>query len=75
MLADRASAVFLVQVLARADMQPPQRGNLRLLDSESGDIDEVPGQTVDGCSVSAKVQVGNTYILANKADLEKYWNS
>lgn len=35
-LADRASAVFLVQVLARADAQPPARGNLRLLDSETG---------------------------------------
>ncbi|MBQ8123743.1 MAG: hypothetical protein IJ170_10630 [Ruminococcus sp.] len=57
------------------DQSPEKFQPAMYIYSESGDIDEVPGQTVDGCSISAKVQVGNTYILANKADLEKYWNS
>ena len=35
-LAEGAAAVYIVQLLARDDAQPPTRGNLRLLDSESG---------------------------------------
>jgi len=34
-LADRASAVFVVQILAQQDVEPPQRGNIRLEDCES----------------------------------------
>jgi uncharacterized protein (DUF58 family) len=35
-LAERAAVVVVVQVLAEADVQPPESGNLRLVDSESG---------------------------------------
>ena len=35
-LADRASAVYVIQVLAAADDAPPHRGNVRLVDSENG---------------------------------------
>ena len=34
-LAEGAAAVYVVQLLARDDAQPPARGNLRLLDSEN----------------------------------------
>ena len=36
-LAQGASAAVVVQVLARADVEPPQRGNVRLIDSETGE--------------------------------------
>lgn len=35
LLANRASAVFIVQILASADAEPPARGNIRLADSET----------------------------------------
>jgi uncharacterized protein (DUF58 family) len=35
-LAERAAAAVVVQLLARADTDPPQTGNLRLVDSETG---------------------------------------
>lgn len=57
------------------DQSPENFQPAMYLYSESGGLDEVSGQTADGCSVSAKVQVGNTYILANKTELEKFWNS
>ncbi len=41
MLTDRASVVFVVQVLAQADINPPQRGNVRLRDCETGGIKEI----------------------------------
>ena len=34
-LARESSAIFVVQVLARVDVDPPERGNLRLVDSET----------------------------------------
>jgi len=34
-LADRASAVFIVQLLSQADVEPPERGNVRLQDFET----------------------------------------
>ncbi|MCI0642231.1 MAG: DUF58 domain-containing protein [Gemmataceae bacterium] len=34
--ADRATATIVLQILADADVRPPERGNLRLLDVESG---------------------------------------
>jgi len=36
-----ASAVVVVQVLARADAQPPELGNTRLIDSETGEPMEI----------------------------------
>jgi len=41
LLADRASAVIVVQVLAEADVNPPSRGNIRLVDSETGELQEI----------------------------------
>jgi uncharacterized protein (DUF58 family) len=40
-LAERAAAVIVVQVLAEADANPPTRGNLRLIDSETERMKEV----------------------------------
>jgi uncharacterized protein (DUF58 family) len=40
-LSDRASAVYVIEVLAAADLEPPHRRNVRLVDSESGAIEEV----------------------------------
>ena len=40
-LAEGAAAVFVVQVLAQADAEPPEQGNLRLVDSESGELVEL----------------------------------
>ncbi|MCP4375345.1 MAG: DUF58 domain-containing protein [bacterium] len=36
-----ASAVVILQVLARADTEPPEHGNLRLVDSETGEPMEI----------------------------------
>jgi uncharacterized protein (DUF58 family) len=38
---DRAASVVVLQVLAEADVEPPNNGNLRLLDSETDEIQEV----------------------------------
>ncbi|MGH8022198.1 MAG: hypothetical protein ACRED1_01350, partial [Limisphaerales bacterium] len=35
------AALFVVQLLARADAVPPEPGNLRLVDSESGEESEI----------------------------------
>ena len=40
-LTDNASSVFVVQVLADVDVNPPGPGNMKLLDSETGEIMEV----------------------------------
>ncbi len=40
-LAHQAAAVFIVQVLARTDVDPPQRGNVRLVDCETHQLKEV----------------------------------
>ncbi|MBN1918361.1 MAG: DUF58 domain-containing protein [Verrucomicrobia bacterium] len=40
-LAEGASAVVVVQVVAKADAEPPERGNIRLVDSESDEMMEV----------------------------------
>jgi uncharacterized protein (DUF58 family) len=40
-LAERAAAVVVVQVVAAADVNPPERGNVRLVDSESGEVMEI----------------------------------
>lgn len=47
--AERATALVVIQVLAQADVEPPERGNLRLLDSETGQMIEL---LVDGPAVS-----------------------
>ncbi len=39
-LSDRASAVYVLQVLADEDVNPPHRGNVRLVDSEDGGSEE-----------------------------------
>jgi uncharacterized protein (DUF58 family) len=40
-MARGAALVVVAQVLARADTQPPHRGNMRLVDSETGEMREV----------------------------------
>jgi uncharacterized protein (DUF58 family) len=40
-LSDRASAVYVLQILSAADVDPPHRGNVRLIDSETGSVEEV----------------------------------
>lgn len=39
--AEMAAAVVVVQVLAEADVNPPQRGNLRLIDAETEKMEEL----------------------------------
>jgi len=39
--AERATAVVVVQVLAEADLDPPQGGNLRLVDMETDEVREI----------------------------------
>ncbi len=43
-----ATLVIVVQVLARADVNPPERGNFRMTDSETGEIREI---AIDAASV------------------------
>ncbi len=47
-----AAAVYVVQVLASADVSPPDRGNLRLVDSETGLIEDIyiDGRRADSIS-------------------------
>lgn len=40
-LVDHASVLLILQVVADVDMNPPQRGNIRLVDSETDRIQEV----------------------------------
>jgi hypothetical protein len=40
-LSDRAAAVYVIQVLASADVSPTQRGNLRLVDGETDKVEEL----------------------------------
>jgi hypothetical protein len=40
-IAEGASAVVVLQVLAEADVNPPEQGNLRLVDSETEEVHEV----------------------------------
>lgn len=40
-MAQGAASMTVIQLLARDDAQPPHRGNIRLVDSESGEIREV----------------------------------
>jgi uncharacterized protein (DUF58 family) len=40
-LSDRASAVYVIQMLSADDVNPSHRGNVRLVDSESGHVEEV----------------------------------
>ena len=39
--ADQATAVVVMQVLAAADVNPIERGNIRLIDSETGAVQEI----------------------------------
>ena len=45
-LAERATAVILVQVLAEVDVNPIERGNIRLVDSETDEVQEIFLDTV-----------------------------
>ena len=40
-LRDGAAALFVIQLLAREDVEPPEHGNLRVVDSETGDESEI----------------------------------
>jgi uncharacterized protein (DUF58 family) len=40
-IADRAATVVVVQILAEADVTPPSQGNLRLIDSETEDVQDI----------------------------------
>src|SRR5262249_24501427 len=40
-LAERAALVLVIQVLAEADVNPPEEGSLRLIDSETGEVQEI----------------------------------
>jgi len=40
-LRDGAAALFVIQLLGREDAQPPEHGNLRLRDSETGEESEI----------------------------------
>ena len=40
-LAERATAVIVVQVLAEIDVNPMERGNIRLVDSETDEVQEI----------------------------------
>ena len=40
-LADQASMVVVIQLLAKADVDPQIRGNLRLIDSETSEVNEM----------------------------------
>jgi uncharacterized protein (DUF58 family) len=57
-LREGAAALFVVQLLARADATPPEHGNLRLVDSETGEESEI---YID--SVIAKQYVSNLAML------------
>jgi len=40
-MSERASAVYVLQVLAAADVDPEAHGNVRLVDSETGQMEEI----------------------------------
>jgi uncharacterized protein (DUF58 family) len=40
-LREGAAAVFVIQLLAQADREPPEHGNLRVVDSETGEETEI----------------------------------
>jgi hypothetical protein len=40
-LRDGAAALFVIQLLAREDKTPPEHGNLRVIDSETGGESEI----------------------------------
>jgi len=40
-LRDGAAALFVIQLLAREDVTPPEHGNLRVVDSETGEENEI----------------------------------
>jgi uncharacterized protein (DUF58 family) len=40
-MSERASAVYVLQVLAAADVDPEAQGNVRLVDSENGTVEEI----------------------------------
>jgi uncharacterized protein (DUF58 family) len=62
-LREGAAALFVIQLLARDDATPPEHGNLRVIDSETGDESEI---YVDST-------VAGQY-AENLAQLQQSWN-
>ncbi|MGH7950933.1 MAG: DUF58 domain-containing protein [Limisphaerales bacterium] len=62
-LRDGAAALFVIQLLARDDVEPPEHGNLRVVDSETGDESEI---YIDS-------SVAKQY-AENLAQLQQSWN-
>lgn len=48
-MADSASAIYVIQVLAAEDVSPPHQGNNRLIDSENDNAEE---QFLDGAAIA-----------------------
>ncbi len=62
-LRDGAAALFVIQLLGREDASPPEHGNLRVVDSETGDESEI---YIDS-------SVARQY-AENLAQLQQSWN-
>ncbi|MBQ8961812.1 MAG: hypothetical protein IJ071_11475 [Ruminococcus sp.] len=63
------------ELILAADQSPEHFQPAMYRCSSSGGLEEVADQTVKGCSVTAPAETGNTYILANKKELEEFWSS
>ena len=61
-LAQGAAATTIVQVLAAADVDPPRRGNTRLVDCETNEIKEV---FIDAAAEGRKVRITKVPLAAN----------
>ena len=85
-IAQKASTVVVIQLLAASDVEPPRHGNVRLLDSESDQVQEV---FVDAAAQKryrdalsrhqqnwhrACKQVGAVMTTLVAEDLLKHWN-
>jgi uncharacterized protein (DUF58 family) len=61
-LREGAAALYVIQLLARADVTPPEHGNLRVVDSETGQESEI---YIDSMIVKQ--------YASNLATLQQYW--
>lgn len=50
------------------------RPRIYLFDEETGQLDELPNQTVSGNTVTATIQHFSTYVLLNSAEFDDAWN-
>lgn len=85
-LAQRAAGVFVLQVLAAVDLDPPRPGNIRLVDSETGQEKEVyldeparklyRGALEDHLNLwrGAALQTGTTQITLEAEKLVNGWD-